>query len=71
MRCCLNGQDERLKVTDMKSIKLYRILAHHAGVINALAADVYHERKEADEALALAKAAVEKLSNELKEDEGA
>ena len=51
----------------MKSVRLYKILQRHAAVINGLALDVYNEKREADEALVLAKAEVKNVDAELEE----
>jgi hypothetical protein len=51
----------------MKSIKLYRILQRHVGVMNALAVAVYNEDVEADEALKKAKTEAAKVTAELNE----
>ena len=52
----------------MKSIKLYRVLSKHAGVINALAMAVYNEAKETEAALAEAKAEINRIAAELTND---
>ena len=52
----------------MKSIKLYRVLSKHAGVINALAMAVYNEAKETEAALAEAKAEIDRIAAELTDD---
>ena len=51
----------------MKSVRLFKILQRHAAVINGLALDVYNEKREADEALDLAKTEIKKVEGELEE----
>ena len=51
----------------MKSVRLFKVLQRHAAVINGLALDVYNEKREADEALDLAKAEIKKVDAELME----
>ncbi len=53
----------------MKSVKLFRILQGHAGDINALALEVYNEKKETEEALKEAKEYIERVAGLLSEAE--